>query len=63
MKTIDVDKDYIGTDELEVEFYCCPCGFLRVPRAKRKTDPDDRYLLTAKYCPGCGEEVHWVVYR
>jgi hypothetical protein len=54
----------VGTDELYVEFYRCPCGFARVPRkarwAKDYTD-EDAGVLTARVCPGCARVIKWAV--
>lgn len=57
--TISHQKDYIGTDELDVEFcFCRSCGFLRVPAARKNARPVK--VLTANYCPGCGNHIEWV---
>ncbi len=63
---IRMDKQYLGTDELAVEFYSCHrCGFERVPHATKNalewdSTVDSLDALTAKYCPGCGRPVEWV---
>jgi hypothetical protein len=55
---IVIDKSaYEGTDELEVEFYRCPCGFTHVPHAiARRGDPA---TMTARFCPGCARPIEW----
>jgi len=59
-----IHEDRVGYDELLVEFYEHHCGFERVPRLEDDTfaqyygDPD---IMTAKYCPGCGERIVWRV--
>lgn len=54
---ISLDDNWIGTDELTIEFYQCPvCEYERVPRAIER---DDDSVLTARYCPGCGEPIVW----
>lgn len=53
------------TDELCVEFYeCFDCRFQRVPKMLRNAgmslDASDELVMTAKYCPGCGQWIRWV---
>ena len=64
MVVIDMDEHYVGTDEVTVEFYECPiCGFERVPALQEhqfaKDHGPEPEKGTAKYCPGCGQEIIW----
>lgn len=51
------------TDEVEVCFYECPCGFARVPYISLDAydnDPLDADVLSARFCPGCGKRIIWI---
>lgn len=58
-------KDYVGTDELCVEFYRCRlCGFSRIPKQQDSDyarEHSERGDTTAKFCPGCAIELEWEV--
>lgn len=61
VKTTIQHHDYMGTDELFVEFYECPiCLFERVPYVKH---PIPEWAQTiegqTKYCPSCAAEITW----